>query len=55
MLKCLGDTGKQILLELLNKVAKKYEIPLDWKTAIIIPLRKKEDKKNVLSTEVSLC
>lgn len=55
MLIHLGETGTQMLLELLNKISRKNKIPLDCRTAIIVPLHKNGIKKIVTVTNGSPC
>lgn len=40
MLKNLGTTGKQLLLQLFNKIYKEGKLPARWKEAYIIPILK---------------
>jgi hypothetical protein len=46
MMKYMGDRGRQILLEILNKVWKEEKIPRDWEVGLIVPIYKKGDKKD---------
>lgn len=41
----MGDMGKQILLKILNKIAKRNEIPEDLEIQIILSVFKKGDVK----------
>lgn len=45
MIKQLGQTGKGLLLQLLNKTWEEESIPQDWEIGIILPIFKKGDNK----------
>lgn len=45
MIKYLGETGKQMLLKLLNKITRKNDIPSNWWKAIIMSLHIKGIEK----------
>lgn len=45
MIKNLGETGREILLQIINKAWKNEKIPEEWGIALIKPIHKKGDKQ----------
>ena len=46
MIKHLGEQGRRVLLEIMNKTWKNKNIPKDWEIGIIVPIHKKGDTKD---------